>query len=127
MNSHVQDGQDVRMTGELARRVMGWRTSPGRFIKANRSWTPTWKFQPLKKLEHAMNLLERAAPQYFALEGDDKTEFRVKIQIAGVIGEARGQSKPRTITYAIARAIGITVPPVVDGRKSNAARQTEGA
>jgi len=112
MKGHVQDDQDVRMTTELACRVMSWRTGPGRFIKPNRGWTPRWKFQPLKKLEHALNLLERAAPQHFSMEGDETTGLHVRVQIAGVIGEARGKSKPRAIAYAVARAVGIQVEGV---------------
>jgi hypothetical protein len=111
--------QDVRVTNELAFKVLGWRTGPGRFLKSGRSWTPQWKFQPLRKLEHALELLDKAAPQHFAMEGDDMIGFRVKVRIGGVTGEAYGQTQARVIAYAVARAIGISVPGAVDGRKSN--------
>jgi hypothetical protein len=110
---------DRTLTAQLAQVVMGWRIGPGRFLKSDRSWTPRWKFQPLKRLEHALELLDKTVPQHFGMEGDEKTGFRVKVRIAGVIGEAHGQSKPRTIAYAIARAVGIAVPAAVDRRKSN--------
>ncbi len=110
---------DDTFTAQLAQVVMGWRTAPGRFLKAGRGWTPQWKFQPLKSLKDALDLLEKAAPQHLTLDGDEKTGVRVKVRIAGVTGEAHGQSKPRAICYAVARAVGITVPTAVDGRKSN--------
>jgi hypothetical protein len=118
---------DQELTNALVLQIMGWKCAPGRFIKPNRGWTPQWKFQPLKKPEHALELLDKAAPQLFTMEGDVKKGFHVKVRIAGVTGEARGQSKAKTISYAIARAIGITVPPAVDQRKSSVASQMEGA
>jgi hypothetical protein len=110
---------DNNLTSELAMRIMSWRTSPGRFLKPNKGWTPTWKFQPLTRLKDALELLEKATPQHYSIEGDEKTGFRVKVSVAGVTGEARGQSQPRVIVCAIARAIGIAVPVAVDGRKSH--------
>lgn len=82
---------DGTLTAQLAQGVMGWRTGPGRFLKPDRGWTPQWKFQPLTKLEHALELLDHATPQHFAMEGDAKTGFRVMVQIAGATGEARGR------------------------------------
>jgi hypothetical protein len=105
------------LTVLLAERVMGWRTSPNRFHKSGRGWLPRWRFQPLKSLKSALELLEKASPQHFKMEGDEKTGFRARVRIAGVLGEARGQSKPRTMTYAVARALGIPVPFASDGRK----------
>jgi hypothetical protein len=101
---------DDILTVQLAEVIMGWRTSPNRFHKSGRSWIPRWRFQPLKNLKDALELLEKASPQHFTLQGNDKTGFHTKVCIAGAIGEARGKSEPRTIAYAVARALGVKVP-----------------
>jgi len=93
----------------LAERVMGWTVGPDRFMMGNRGWTPRWRFQPAEKLEDAFRLLEEAAPQEFSISGDDKGSIHVRVRIGGTAGEARGTSKPLTITYAVARAVGIEV------------------
>jgi hypothetical protein len=100
---------DVRLTEELARRVMGWGSAPGRFLKSERRWIPRWRFQPTERLVDAFHLLEKAAPEEYSMSGDNKGNFRVRVQIGGRTGEAHGTSKPRTITYAVALAIGLGV------------------
>mgnify|MGYP000098690790 CR=1 FL=1 len=97
------------LTAILAERVMGWTVGPDRFMMGNRGWTPRWRFQPAEKLEDAFRLLEEAAPQEYSISGDDKGSIHVRVRIGGTAGEARGTSKPLTITYAIARAVGIEV------------------
>ena len=97
------------LTAILAERVMGWTVGPDRFMMGNRGWTPRWRFQPAEKLEDAFRLLEEAAPQEYSISGDDKGGIHVRVRINGKAGEAYGTSKPLTITYAIARAVGIEV------------------
>ena len=100
-----------QLTAVLAERVMGWTVGPDRFLMGNRGWMPRWRFQPTEKLEDAFRLLEEAAPQEYSICGDDKGTIHVQVRIDGAAGEARGTSKPRAITYAIARAVGIEVEP----------------
>lgn len=98
-----------RLTAFLAERVMGWSVGPDRFVMANRRWLPRWRFQPTSRLEHAFRLLEQSAPQEFTMGATDDGGLWVKVRVAGTTGEARDPSKPRAITVAIARALGIKV------------------
>jgi len=64
----------------------------------------------MEKLADALLLLESAAPQEYFIEGDETGITRVRLHIAGTAGEATEASKPRAITFAIARAVGIRLP-----------------
>lgn len=105
---------ELNMTSEniaalLAKRVMGWGVGPDRFLIGNRGWMPRWRFQPTEKLADALRLLETAAPAEYDMRGDSEGNVRVHVRIGDATGEARGASKPRAITWAIARALGIEV------------------
>jgi hypothetical protein len=97
-----------QLTIELAIRVMRWRPTPNRFLTGNGSWKPRWKFQPAKRLEDALELLDAAGAEY-----DIRTErdggFIVRVRIGGIVTEARGKSKPEAITATLGLALGITV------------------
>jgi hypothetical protein len=99
---------DERLTDELASRVLGWRLAPGRYIKANRGWTPRSKFRPLLDLRDAFRLLEAASDDYrlFALPGH---LFSAHVRLAGRTGSASGHKTARTVTIALARALGVHV------------------
>ena len=97
------------LTAVLAERVMGWGVGPDRFVMKNRRWTPRWRFQPTEKLADAMRLLDKAAPEEYTMHGDREGNVRVHVRIGDVTGDACGESKPRAITCAIARALGIEV------------------
>ena len=99
----------------LAQRVMGWGIAPDRFLLGKRRWIPRWRFQPTENLDDAFKLLEKAAPQDYTMGGDSKG-FWVRVRIGDSTGEADGASKPRAITCAIARALGIEV----EGAEPNA-------
>lgn len=92
---------------QLAQRVMGWNVAPDRFLIGNRSWIPRWRFQPLEGLEDAFRLLEKAKPEHYSMGLDASGRFSVEVRIAGKLGVARDESKPRAITLAIARALGL--------------------
>jgi hypothetical protein len=64
----------------------------------------------MEKLEDALRLLEATALQEYFIEGDETGTTRVRLRIAGTTGEATEASKPRAISYAVARAVGIRVP-----------------
>jgi hypothetical protein len=97
------------LTSLLAERVMGWTVFADRFVMGDRRWIPRWRFQPTERLADSFHLLERAAPEEYSMRGDNKGNFRVRVQIGGRTGEAHGTSKPRAITYAVALAIGLEV------------------
>jgi hypothetical protein len=98
---------DERLTDELARLALGWRAAPGRFLKLNKSWTPKWKFCPLDSLSDAFYLLERAARAY-ALTSHGGT-FTATVQIGDREGHASGRANARTVSLAVARALGLEV------------------
>jgi len=98
-----------QLTALLAKKVMGWRVGPDRFMMGGRQWQPRWRFQPLLRMDHAFRLLERAAPQEYAVGAATDGNFWAKVRIDGITGEARESTQARAITFAIARAIGLEV------------------
>jgi len=97
------------LTAMLAERVMGWSEAPDRFLTGKRGWIPRWKFRPTERLTDAFRLLEAAKPRQYTMQCGEDGLFTVRVQIGNVNGEARDLSKPRAISYAIARATGIEV------------------
>jgi hypothetical protein len=98
---------DQRATDQLARQVMGWRAAPDRFVKSNRGWIPKWRFQPFSELADAFQLLDNAARAY-TLTSDGRI-FTAEVEIGDRRGKASGKSKARTVSLAVARALGIEV------------------
>jgi hypothetical protein len=99
---------DDRLTECLAVQAMRWKTAPGRYIKAGRAWTPSWKFAPLTNLENAFDLLDAAASSY-TLRAGTGGMFEAKVRVGARVGKASGKPKARTITLAVARALGFEV------------------
>jgi len=95
----------------LAKRVMGWGVGPDRFLTGNRGWIPRWRLQPTEKLADALRLLDAAAPAEYDMRGGDGGDFHVSVRIGDGAAEASSRCKPRAITCAIARALGIEVEP----------------
>ena len=87
---------------------MSWGIAPDRFLIGKHRWLPRWRFQPTERLEDAFRLLEGASPDDYSM-GSGNAASWARVQIAGSIGEAHDGSKPRAITYAVARAIGISI------------------
>jgi hypothetical protein len=100
---------DDQLAAVLAERVLGWAIGPDRFLLGGRRWAPRWRFKPATRLEDAFRLLESVAAEEFTMGTADSGGFWAKVRIAGGSGEALDPSKPRAITIAIARALGITV------------------
>jgi hypothetical protein len=96
---------DDRLTEQLALRIMGWKIAPGRFIKSGRSWIPRWRFRPLEELADAFQLLDCATEHYIIKR--DGPSFTAEIRTAAGRGAASGELKARTITLAVARAVGL--------------------
>jgi hypothetical protein len=97
-----------QLTAILAERVMRWRATPDRFIKSGRIWIPRWRFQPLVELADAFRLLDQAARRY-SLTRDGHGVFCASVEIGGSRGKASGEPKARTVTIAVARALGLEV------------------
>ena len=97
------------LTKLVAGRVMNWTAAPNRFMLGHRKWTPTWRFQPCEIFEHAVQLLDAARPTTYSLGADQTGCFWARVEIGGVVGEARDRSRPRAVTIAVARAVGIDV------------------
>jgi hypothetical protein len=95
-----------RLTVQVAQTVMHWRVAPDRFIKSGRSWIPKWRFSPCTRIEDSFLLLDNAGGTY-TLSLDAKGVFTAQVRIGNRVGKASGDSKPRTITRAIARALGL--------------------
>jgi hypothetical protein len=112
---------DQRLTDELAARVLRWRLAPDRYIKSGRSWIPRWRFRPLEELGDAFQLLEAAASGY-TLALVEGGPFTAAVQVHGRMGQASGESRARTITIAICRALGLELPDDVGGPVSMPAR-----
>lgn len=100
------------LTGILAELVMKWTAAPNRFMVGRRRWIPSWRFQPCENLAHAFQLLDAAGPKTYSMGADETGFFGAKVQIGGVVGEARDRSRPLAITCAVARAAGIDVDNV---------------
>jgi hypothetical protein len=100
---------DDRLTEKLAAQILGWKATPDRFIKADRAWTPIWRFAPLTNLEDAFDLLD-ASDSAYTLATIAGGSFEAEVRLGGRIGKASGEPKARTITIALARALGLELP-----------------
>src|ERR1039458_6274116 len=76
------------LTAALAQRVMGWRVAPERFVMDGRRWIPSWRFQPLERLQDAFRLLEAANPVEYRIQRRRGSGFSVRVQLNGTAGEA---------------------------------------
>lgn len=99
---------DQKLTAYLAERVMRWKVAPDRFIKSGRSWIPSWRFRPLHELADAFQLLDRAA-DVFSLTRTAQKVFIAEVTVGVRHGKASGAQIARTITTALARALGLEV------------------
>jgi hypothetical protein len=97
---------DECLKEELARRLLGWKAVPDRFIKSGRSWIPRWRFNPMGSLDDAFLLLDQTGGSFTLGVGPDGV-FTARVRIGDRLGAVSGDPKARTITLAIARALGI--------------------
>jgi hypothetical protein len=95
------------LTPLLAEQVMGWRVTPDRFMLGNREWKPRHYFQPTRRFHDALLLLESAKPDSYTMGWDKTGLFKVRVKIAGKVGEACRESKALAIALAVAQAVGI--------------------
>lgn len=99
---------DDRMTEQLVARVLGWRLAPGRFIKPDRGWTPSWQFNPFTKLADAFLLLDNTGAAYSltAVTG----RFAGEVRVGESVGRAICRTAPRAMTLALIAALKLEPP-----------------
>jgi hypothetical protein len=85
---------------------MGWRVAPGRYLKSGRVWIPQWRFQPLHELADAFQLLDRVADSFSVTSRSPKVVI-ANVKVGSRCGKASGAQIARTITIALARAMGL--------------------
>jgi hypothetical protein len=95
-------------TQVLAKRVLGWSVAPDRFMIGGRRWLPSWGFQPATRLEDALRVLKGVALEEFVMGGAESGGLWANVRVADT-REASDLYKPRVITVAIARRLGIKV------------------
>jgi hypothetical protein len=100
---------DDRLTDKLVGRILGWRLAPGRYIKSGRSWIPRSRFRPLVDIRDAFRLLDAVTADY-SLVARRGGPFIAEVRLDGRVGKAFGASKARTITIALADALGFARP-----------------
>jgi len=108
---------DRMLTEPLAANVLRWRIAKGRFLRTDKSWIAGWKFAPLANLPQAFELLDVAKSAYI-LRRNENGAFEAEVRVCKRVGRAYGEPKARTITLALARALGFDVPPDLAVKKS---------
>ena len=98
---------DNALSATLAQRAMGRRAAPERLPKSGRTWTPRWRFQPLKNVIDAFTLLDDAKPSEYAVCSSGGNQIAARVRIGTLTGEAVGESRATVITNALARALGL--------------------
>jgi hypothetical protein len=98
-----------RLTATLAERVMRWGVAPHRFLTGNRGWIPRWRFQPMKNIEDAFQLLDEIDPDECRMSKCRDADWTIRITTRGTVGCAQDASIARAITLAVARAIDLDV------------------
>lgn len=99
---------DERLTEELVRRALGWRVAPGRYLKPGRGWIPEWRFRPLREVADAFQLVDRVADS-FTLTSSSPRVVSANVKVGRRCGKASGEQIARTITIALARALGLEI------------------
>jgi hypothetical protein len=97
---------DEQLTTELAVRAMHWRLAAGRYLKPEGGWTSRSGFRPFKDIKDAFRALDAVTSDYsiIATPGEG---IAVTVQVSGRIGRASGKPRARTISSALAMALGI--------------------
>jgi hypothetical protein len=97
---------DKSITENLVIRLRGLRVAKGRFLKADKSWVAGWKFAPLTNLNASFDLLEAANSNY-TLRTNTSGASEAKVQVGERGGRVSGEPKARTISHALANALGL--------------------
>jgi hypothetical protein len=106
--SHFQSSADSALVDQLVQLVLHWGVGPDRFLTGNRSWIPRWKFDPLRRLADAFRLLDATKASSCTINIKN-CSCSVEIKIKANVGTSSGSSRPRAITLAVARSLGLQV------------------
>ena len=98
-----------QITEVLAERILGWRSAPGRFLTGGRRWIPNWRFQPLKRLDDALRLLEALNPDKYTIQALHGRGYFVQVVLDGKAAEHQDPFLPRSISLCVAAAVGIEI------------------
>jgi hypothetical protein len=96
------------LTAVFAKRFLGLKPTRDRFLRPNGSWLPKWRFSPFASVEDALLVVDHAASE-FKLSRVQGGLFTAEVRIGGRTGKAAGADKARTISCAIADAIGLEI------------------
>ena len=99
---------DTTLIELLAQQVLNWRSGEDRFVTGNRSWCPKWRFNPLERIEDAFLLLDHSKATRYVIS-QTGSKLQVEVELNQKIGRATGCSRPRAITLALARGLGLEV------------------
>ena len=97
-----------QLSAVVAQKVLGWRSSPDRFLLGDRQWISRTQFQPLTRIQDAFRLLHTAA-ETFSLTRTVEGVFTATVRVGERRGCASGKLEAAVITLAVARAVGIEV------------------
>ncbi len=97
---------DEQLTTELAVQAMQWRLAAGRYLKPEGGWVSRSGFRPLVDVKDAFRALEAVTSDYSILAKPGKG-ITVEVRLRGKTGKASGKLKARTISFALAHALGI--------------------
>jgi hypothetical protein len=97
---------DEQLTSELAVRAMRWRLAPGRFLKPDGGWTSRSGFRPLVDIGDALKALQAVTHDY-SLVAKPSGGITVDVRLPERTGHAAGKSTARTVSLALAQALGI--------------------
>jgi hypothetical protein len=95
-----------QLSALVAQKVLGWRSSPDRFLLGDRQWISRTQFQPLTRIQDAFRLLNTAA-ETFSVTRTVEGVVTATVRIGKRCGSASGKLEAVVITLAVARAVGI--------------------
>ena len=106
--SDIPAGLDeLRLTNEFATDVLRWKAGPGRFNRGERRWIARSRFKPFSDVKDALRVLDALTDDY-SVTAFPGGGFVAAVRIKGIVGNARGGAMAKTISVAVARALGIT-------------------
>lgn len=97
---------ELRLTNEFATDVLGWKAGPGRFNRGDRHWIARSRFKPFSDVKDTLRVLEALTDDY-VVTGFPGGLIGAEVRIKGTVGTAGGYTMARTISVAVARALGM--------------------
>ena len=98
---------DDALADRLAEIVLGWKAKAERYQTPDRRSLPRWRFQPSRRIESALMLLDAAKPEQYTMARQRGGIFYASVTLAGTRGECRSRCLPAAVVRALARALQI--------------------